>query len=438
MRTSSVARVAFLSAMTDGLAAVAGLVYVIVSTSLLYRYLGPVTFGVWATVFSLTAALAFMDFGLGNTAIGALARAVRRRSPTLVRTVLAALLAASAAVGGFLLVILLIALHFADVQALFSLTPDQRIPELRLFLQTYAFLLATNFVANALGQAARGFQIAWVFNLARLIGFLGATAGIAIGRWQEVTLPAFLLLSFGVQILCNAGICGAVLMQRTRHEGRVRAKRLLLFARRMMGTGSSFVLFNIARTFGWLLDYLIVARLMGAEAAGALAIIQRMFQIVSIGSSILSGALWPAYAYLVSGREWQRLKIVFAAGFAATVGYAAAMATLIFSFREEIAQWWLHTSVLALTPAYALYALWYCTEPAGSSFSILLNAKGIVTRQAVAACVFAGVSFCLKLWFVPTYGLVGLAGSTLAGYAIGFIVLMILIRNVRLFAGKAA
>lgn len=436
IRTSPIARSTFLAALTDGLAAVAGLVYVIVSTSLLFRYLGPVKFGVWATVFSLTAALAFMDFGLGNAAIGALARAMRRGSRVLVRTVLIALTVASCGVGLLLLAITLTALHFADVDSLFGLQPTQTIPELHSFLTTFAVLLSASFPINAMGQATRGLQKGWIFNCARLVGFIMSTFGIWAGRSLDVSLTLLLMMSFGIQLFCNAVVCGVVLGLQTRHSGRVRLVRVKRFIMRMMSSGGSFVLFNIARTFGWLLDYVIVAKLMGPEAAAGLAIMQRMYQVVLIGYSILCAALWPAYAYLVSGHDWRQLKRLFALGFSGTVAYAVIASAVIFTFRETIAELWLQTSVLALTTAYALYALWNCVEAAGSSFSVLLNAKGIVTRQAIAALVFAAVSFCLKLWIVPLYGLTGLVGSTLVGYAIGFCVLVLLIRKVSLFSGR--
>lgn len=436
VRTSPVARAAFLSALTDGLNAVVGLLYVVVSTSLLYRYLGPTKFGVWATVFSLTAALAFMDFGLGNAAIGALARARRRGSMTLVRTVLIALMTASIGSGLLVLVLALTALHFGSVDALFGFKPSEMSAELRAFIMTFAVLLAANFPINAMGQATRGLQKAWIFNCARATGYIAATFGVWLGRSMEGSLTTLLLLTFGVQLLCNAAVCSLVLARQTRHTGRVRLTRVRPFIQRMLSSGGSYVLFNLARTFGWLLDYVLVIRLLGPEAAAALAIIQRMFQVVMIGYSIMCAALWPAYAYLISGHEWKRLRTLFMAGFSGTVGTAILVSTLIFTFREEIAQVWLHSSVLPLTTAYALYAVWMSVEAAGSSFSVLLNAKGVVTRQATAAVVFAGVSFALKLWLVPLYGLTGLVSSTLAGYAVGFVTLLALIRKVSLFRGK--
>lgn len=436
IRTSPIARAAFLSALTDAVNAVVGLVYVIVSTSLLYRYLGPTKFGVWATVFSLTAALAFMDFGLGNAAIGALARARRRGSMTLIRTVLIALMTASIGSGLLLLVLALSALHFGDVDALFGFKPSDMSAELRAFIMTFAVLLAANFPVNAMGQATRGLQKAWIFNCARATGYIAATFGVWFGRSIEGSLTTLLLLTFGVQLLCNVVICSVVLARQTQHTGRVRWSRIWPFIQRMLSSGGSFVLFNLARTFGWLLDYVLVIRLLGPEAAAGLAIIQRMFQVVMIGYSIMCAALWPAYAYLISGHEWRRLRAMFMAGFSGTVGCAILVSTLIFTFREEIAQAWLHSSVLSLTTAYALYAVWMCVEASGSAFSVLLNAKGIVTRQATAAVVFASVSFALKLWFVPLYGLTGLVSSTLAGYAVGFVTLLLLIRKIPLFRGR--
>ena len=436
VRTSPIARAAFLSTATDGLNAIAGLVYVIVSTSLLYRYLGPARFGVWATVFSLTAALAFMDMGLGNAAIGALARAMRRGSATLVKTVLVALMTASIGSGILVMSLGLIALHFYHIDRLFGFPPSDFSGELQNFATMFAVLLGASFPINAMGQAMRGLQKGWVFNSARLLGFILATFGVWLGRSTESSLTVLLLLSFGVQQSCNAVVCVIALVRQTRNAGPLRASRVFRFIARMLSSGGSYVLFNIARTFGWLLDYILVTRLLGPEAAAALAIIQRMYQVVVMGYGILCAALWPTYAYLVSGHESGRLKQAFLAGFSGTVSYALLASLLIFTFREDIAQLWLHTTVLPLTTAYALYAVWNIVEAAGSSFSILLNAKGIVTRQAIAACVFAGVSFLLKLWVVPVHGLAGLAASTLAGYAVGFVVLLFLIRNVSLFSGR--
>ncbi|KPH81457.1 hypothetical protein AE618_06725 [Bosea vaviloviae] len=436
IRTSPVARTTFLAALTDGFNAVAGLVYVIVSTGLLYRYLGPAKFGVWATVFSLTAALAFMDFGLGNAAIGALARAKRRGSATLVRTVLIALMIASIGSGLLILVLSLTALHFGSVDALFGFKPSEISAELSAFIMTFAVLLAASFPINAMGQAMRGLQKAWIFNCSRMTGYIAATFGVWLGQSMSASLMTLLLLSFGLQLLCNAIVGCGVLIWQTRHAGQLRLSRIRRFIGRMLSTGGSYVLFNLARTFGWLLDYVLVIRLIGPEAAAGLAIIQRMYQVVTIGYSILSSALWPVYAYLISGHEWRRLRTLFLAGFSATVGYAVLASMLLFTFREEIAQVWLHNSVLSLTTAYGLFAIWYCVEAAGSSFSVLLNAKGIVTRQATAAVVFASVSFALKLWFVPLYGLTGLVSSTLAGYAVGFVTLLLLIRKIPLFRGR--
>ncbi|WP_197280696.1 lipopolysaccharide biosynthesis protein [Bosea vaviloviae] len=349
---------------------------------------------------------------------------------------LIALMIASIGSGLLILVLSLTALHFGSVDALFGFKPSEISAELSAFIMTFAVLLAASFPINAMGQAMRGLQKAWIFNCSRMTGYIAATFGVWLGQSMSASLMTLLLLSFGLQLLCNAIVGCGVLIWQTRHAGQLRLSRIRRFIGRMLSTGGSYVLFNLARTFGWLLDYVLVIRLIGPEAAAGLAIIQRMYQVVTIGYSILSSALWPVYAYLISGHEWRRLRTLFLAGFSATVGYAVLASMLLFTFREEIAQVWLHNSVLSLTTAYGLFAIWYCVEAAGSSFSVLLNAKGIVTRQATAAVVFASVSFALKLWFVPLYGLTGLVSSTLAGYAVGFVTLLLLIRKIPLFRGR--
>jgi O-antigen/teichoic acid export membrane protein len=435
---SAVIRSAALSAITDGIAAASGFIYVIVSTKILYTYLGQTQFGVWATVFSLTAALAFMDFGLGNAAIGALARAMRRGSDTLIRTVLVGLASSTMIVSAIIVIITHAALHLIDIYRLFGISSKDAVPDLPEFLQAFAWLLALSFPVNAMTQALRGLQRAWLANIARTLGYIAATIGVVVGARYQLGLQGLLLASLGAQLSTTLAIVAAAIVVSTRSSNRVQPKRVIIFSKRLLSTGGSFVLLNLTRTFAWLLDYFIIARLMGAEAAAALAIMQRMYQIVQIGSAIIGMAAWPAYSYLSSGHELKKLKSAFLTGFTITATYAISASFLIFSFREQIAALWLNTTVHQFTTTYALQAIWLSCEAAGAAFSIFLNARGIIGKQALGALTFAIVAFGLKLALVPTFGLDGLVSATLTGYIVGNIVLAVSIRNTALFSVKRA
>ncbi|WP_395703423.1 lipopolysaccharide biosynthesis protein [Aquabacterium sp.] len=362
------------------------------------HYLGSERFGLWMTISSLSALLAFADLGLGNGLLNAMAEASGRDDTLAMRRALASAAALLSGLALLLLALLLPAIHFFDWAAVFGLHEAQAVAELKPALQVFALCFALNILAGVVQRAQLGLQLGFLNGMANAAGAVLGLLAVLLVIGQGGGLPWLVAALLGGPLLATAASGVWLLARRPALRPR-RADVQQAVMQRLLRLGGLFLLLQITTALAYASDNLLGARFVGAAAVGDFAIAVKLFSVITILVPILLGPLWPAYAEAIARGDlaWVRRTLRRSTVLA---GLLAALGSLLLLLAfAPLTQWWLQRQ--PAVPPLLLWglALWMVVSALGTGLAMFMNGAHVVAEQAVIATVFALCCLGGK-WFV--------------------------------------
>ena len=404
--TSAVALVARAAAVLTSL----------VTLPLTAHYLGKERFGLWMTISSFMALLAFADLGIGNGLLTTVAAArgsddvaaIRRAisSALVVLTVLAVLVAA----------VLAFPVAVVDWAGMFGLQDPLAIAEVRPSLFVFLLAFALAIPLSVVGHSQNGMQMGFIAASWQIAGSIAALAGILAVIHLQGPLTWLLAALLGGPLLASA-LNTATFFAAGTHPWRPGLRYLTRAeVANLLRYGSLYFLLQIAVSIAYASDNAILARAQGAQAVGDFAVAAKLFAVATMLVGIALQPLWPAYAEAQARGDarWIRRTVVRSTLVAALLA-AVVSGTVLAGFHDIVALW-MQRSVSLPRPLLLGLALWAVVDAVGISIAMCLNGLHVVRLQVVLATAFAVSCFMAKLWLVPRYGAVALPWCTVVPY----------------------
>jgi O-antigen/teichoic acid export membrane protein len=372
------------------------LTVIVMSVSLTLPYLGAERFGVWMTISSFVALLAFMDLGVGNALTNRVAQSAARNEPLeLQRTITGGV--------GFLLLIgtgmaffLYLIATWLPWSALIKASSPAVLQEARRTAQIFAALFGAHMVSTGVQKVFAGLQRAFEGHLASVVSAFIAAAGVFLAAKQEAGIPVLLAVTFGSQSLSGALLLGRLLKRNLFAVADV-ASALKHEALGLISTGGLFLALQIGTMAGWGADSLIISSTLGAAQVTVYAITQRLFQFVTQPLSIINAPLWPAYAdaHARDDKAFIRATLRRSLGFTVAAGSLGAVAFVVIG--EPLISLWTNATVAIPRAFIFLFGIATVVEAAGNSLAMCLNGCGLVRPQVVAVIALSVLSLPIKL-----------------------------------------
>jgi O-antigen/teichoic acid export membrane protein len=360
------------------------------------HYLGPERFGLWMTISSFSALLAFADLGIGNGVLNAIAEASGRNDRKAIRQSIASAAAmltmASLLISSIIIPIVLllnwnIAFNLHDIRAQAEVVPA---------LLVFSIFQIINIVTGISGRIQMALQQGFFNGIINAIGSLLGLAGVLLAIHRSADLPWLILSLMGGPLL--ATLAGAAIFF-------LRAQQDLLpkwedinipTMRRLAKIGGLFFTLQLASSFAYSSDNSIAAHYIGATAVGDYAVVSKIFSAISIITGMLLQPLWPAYGEAIARKDiaWVRQtlkKSIIASGGAAAIG-----CLILFIGFEFITNIWLHRNIDASSLLLIGFCAWSVIDAIGNSFAMLLNGAHIVRFQVIVALINATTCFIIK------------------------------------------
>ena len=413
-RHRRLALTAVASAAARGLTVLASLI----SIPLTLHYLGPERYGVWITISTFSALLAFADLGIGNGLLTMVARASGRDDWRDIRVYISSAGVALTLIGAAVMVCAVLLSATVDWTSFFNVSNVQAQGEVRaavlVFLICFALSLPLTMVQRVQLALQRGFLTSlWqcAASLATLLLLLLALALHAplpwlVGVFVGTPLAAGLLnslLFFGVQ--ARAASPTPALCSR-RHIGEV------------MKSGGLFFTLQIAIAAAFACDPLLITRLLGPEAVAPYSIADRLFSLVGLVVGLGVLPLWPAFGEALTRGDtaWANRTLVRATLLAGTVAIALSAALLIGS--SSIIHLWIGGAQSVPFTLLAGMATWRITEALANPSAMYLNAINALRIQVITALILAATALGLKIMLLPLYGVPALPWITVGCYIV--------------------
>jgi O-antigen/teichoic acid export membrane protein len=393
-----------------------GFLITLLSLPFVVRHVNSEQFGLWMTINSLVAVLAFADFGVGNGLLNAIARANGKNDQGAMRRAVSSGAAVLVGVAFLFLFLGIFLVPITDWAKIFHLHTRPAQTEVNISLQVFCICAAINIALSTATRVQLGLQLGFVSAISQIVGLLVGAAALALAISADATLPILLLAVLGGPVVANI-LNSAIFFGYIRRDLQPAVMNVSWSTMRdLVGLGGLFFVLQLAAVLAFSSDNIIGTLYLGAGAIGDYAAAASLFGMIAILLGTVLQPLWPAYGEAVAHNDVRWIRVTLMRVTAGSAFVSLIVAVLMLCFFHEVSRVWLKRDLVVPGTALVGMATWAVLQAIGSSVSMLLNAAHVVRLQVVLAICFAVVSLTLKLFFVPIFGLAALPWATVCAY----------------------
>lgn len=385
------------------------------SVPLSLGYLGRERFGLWMTAVAASELLSFATLGLDKGLLNALAAADGRDDRAAARRLVST---AFVLLGGIVLVgLALFALAYPSLPwaRLLNVAAAEEAGPVMAVLAVCALLaLLASLVDTVQSAYQEGFLNGLWKAAGRLLSLAALAAAIGLGK----SVAWIALAVAGAPLLAALG--NAVMLFGYRRPWLVPQFRLVRrdSARRLLGSGSLFLLTQLALTIAYYADNLIVAQLAGSEAVAAYAVTARLFDLPGMLLLLVGAALWPPLAEAIARGDIAWAERSLRRLILASLALAAATALPLMLLGPTLLRWWVGAEVAPPNSLFVAFGLFWLLSAVTQPIAVFLGAANALRFQLGCAAVLAAGGLALKLLMAQRFGIAGVAWGRVAAEAL--------------------
>ena len=389
----------------------------IVIVPLALGYLGTERYGIWLTLSSFLALLGFMDLGLGNAVMTAVARTGSADDRDLAARYVSTgffMLIGIAAAGAIVWLLVDRFVVWADILDVQSGAAAEIAPTLTVLIG----MLLINLPLGVAGRTQWGLQRGYISSAWQAAGSIVGLLGLILVIEQEAGLPWMALAILGgiaIAELANSATMFAWWGQWCQPTLRLLSRPVSAELARL---GGLFLGLQMAMVVSFASDNLIVARLLGVESVPNLSIPFRMFGFVPMLLGFVVAPLWPAYGDAIAKRDFEWVKKTLRRSLGLSIVVSAAVSLLLVGTGNWLLDVWTGGAIGASMSLLIGLAVWTILNTGGTTISMLLNAAAVMKFQLVTIWTMAVAAIILKLILIPHFGVAGAIWATVISYSV--------------------
>lgn len=388
----------------------------LVSVPLTLNYLGPERFGMWMTIGSLIAILAFADLGIGNGVLNAVAKAQGEDDADGVRRTVSNGFFLLSCIGAGLLAVFLVCYPWVPWYGVFNVHSDIARAEAGPALLAFVLCFAASIPLSVVQRTQLGLQQGFAANVWQCVGGAGALLGIVVAVHLQAGLPWLVLALAGAPLLALLGNTLHFFLV-TRPDLRPRLAALSNdTGRALVRMGLMFFVLQLVAAVAYASDTLLIAQLLGAPAVADYAVTEKLFSVVTMVVTLALAPFWPAYGEASSRGDAAWVRRTLRSTLLLAVGVAGLAAVAILLLAPQLLALWIGKQLHPEAMLLAAFALWKTIEAGGIALAMYLNGTQVITLQLWCAVPTAGAAVLLKLLFIPQIGTAGAPLATAAAY----------------------
>lgn len=390
----------------------------LISIPLTLHYLGAERYGMWLTLSSFIAVLAFADFGIGNGLMSRVASAHGRDDYQTIRKYVSSSLATLLLISFALVLLSTIVSAFISWDSLFNVKSALAITEARSAAIVFSICLALTIPVSLVQKVQTGLQMGFVSSMWNGVSNLLALVGVFISTQFQLGLP-WLVFSFMGAPLIVGLINFYVFFFIQRPDLSPTLSHFSRSAATEVGrTGMLFFTLQILASISYSSDPIIISHVLGPSYVPQYSVPERMFSIVGMIVAMGLGPLWPAYGEALSRNDtaWAAKALRRSIGAAVLVAGSCSIAIAIAG--PTLLHLWVGKTITA-TPAILVgLALWKIIEAAGQAIATFLNGARVVHFQVAIAAITCAAMFAGKIVLIEKLGVYGGVWATIIAYTI--------------------
>lgn len=372
---------------------------VLLQVPLAFKYLGPVQFGIWATLTNLLGLLNFTDLGIGYGIQNEVAHAFGRDDSARIAAVLRRGIVVLTAVALVVGVVLAVIIGWTPWTRGFARDPAES-QDLVHGATILLVQLCINLPLTAFQRAATGLQRNWLVSAWTAGGNAVALGFIVLASRLHFGFAAFVLVAAAPTLAANLGLAYSQRSLLLRVSGEEPAPTALFRA------GLPFVVPQLGALALVLAPPIIIASVAGPAAVANYTVVQRILLLFSQVQGLIGSTLWPAFTEARARGDHAWIVASYKRLWLFTL-IAVALPQALFGLWGP---WAVHRFVpgaevpLAFAAAMGVQAaLSACTQPQ----AMLLNSLGRVLGQATYGFAAVALIVLSLRWGLERWGLAG-------------------------------
>lgn len=381
-------------------------------------YLGTERFGLWMTISSVIAMLAFADLGIGNGLLNAVAKATGEDDNNAIRRYISSAALILSLVSIFLLTAFGLAYSHIAWDKFFNIHSPAAIAEAGPAAAAFVLCFAFNIPATIVQRAQLGLQMGFVANLWQVLGSLLALIAVLTVVHLHGGLQ-WLVFAFAGTPVIAAVVNGILFFGKSRPDLCPNlAAATSGSALEIMRIGLLFFVLQIVVSVTYLSDNVVIAHVLGASAVTIYALPDKMFSVIPMILTMMLTPLWPAYGEAIARRDEAWVRRILKKTLLVSLSISAVLSIAFFSFGEKILSLWTGREINIPVALLLGMAVWKIIEALGNTIAVYLNGHGLI-REQVLMSVMTGISAIFgKFYLVQNYGVAGAVWATIASYLI--------------------
>ncbi len=390
----------------------------LITVPLTVGYLGMERYGLWMTISSVIAMLAFADLGLGNGLMNAVSEANGKDDREAARRYVSSAL--------FLLVFVALILTASFGAAyphmswtrLFNVSSPQAVTEAGPAMAVFLACFAINIPLGVVQRVQLGYQEGFANGLWSGLGSFLELVGVLLAIHLKAGLPWLVLAMAGAPVLANCangvalfGFQRRWLLPKWRYAS-------LQAARRVLTIGILFFVLQVAGALLSASDNIVAAQVLGPASVAQYSVPMKLFNFAPLVLTMFMMPLWPAYGEAIARGDLSWVKKTLSRSVLTTLVVVVPMATLLVSFGRQVIRIWvgpqIHPSFLLLLGL----GIWMVLSAVGNSIAVFWSGANVVLFQIVFS-MLVGVSALMgKILLARWMGIPGIIWGTIIAYII--------------------
>ena len=388
-----------------------------VSVPLMVGAIGVEGYGLWATIASTSALLAFADLGLGNGLLNITSAAHGQDDRRVAHHAVSSAWVLLWGVAATITVAFALLYPTVDWGQVFNVTgslASEAGPAMAVFFVCFALGLPLAVAQKVQLGYQEGFANSlWVAG-GSLLGLLGLVVAIQMGA----SLP-WLVFAFAAGPVGAAAGNTVVLFFRRRPWLRPSLRRAdRRTAARLVRVGVLFFVLQAAVAVAFQSDVIVAARVVGPEAAAQYSVGFRLFMLVPAIVAMVTLPLWPAYGEALARGDRDWVARTLRTSMLGVLAVTAAASVLVLLLSGPILAIWLGSAVSLPVALQVGLAVWAVLSATFNAAAMLFNAAGELRFQVTVATIMAVTSIVASIILGRSFGVAGVIWGTVIAYSV--------------------
>jgi O-antigen/teichoic acid export membrane protein len=409
----------------------------LVSVPLTLGYLGQDRFGLWMTISSAIAMLAFADLGIGNGLINAISEAHGKNDLTMAQRSVSSAFFLLGGISVALSIVFALTYPLVNWASIFRVSTALARTESGPTMLVFAGCFFAQIPVGIIVRIQVGYQEGFISNLWSALGSLLGLAGVLLATALHGGLPWLVFAMSGGPVV--AGVANGIVLLGWQRPS-IRPRWVYVTRQgvmRLLQLGGLFLALQIAMSLAYSSDNMVAAQVFGSATVTSYAVPMRLFSIAPMLMGMLQAPLWPAYGEAIARGDtiWVRRTLVRA--LVGTFASAAAVTLPLVLGGPWIIHMWVgdqvRTSMLLLTGM----GIWAILSSTGTALGMYLNGANVLRFQVVTSLLMAVAALVLKVFLARAIGVAGIIWGTVIAYAI-FVVIpsAVFVRRMLAFSAR--